>query len=145
MTACRPVSEVTWCPPTDVITSPSASPAPAADTTAAGPNGLRHFEQSLAALASAPLDPDAKVELLAIVDDYVFGHLLHAAELTERGLGSAAIQEFLAARLGSGDFPHLAALAGGPAVWLFPDAGRLAERFDYGLRLLLDGVAAELK
>jgi AcrR family transcriptional regulator len=81
---------------------------PAADTTLAGPNGLRHAEQSLAALASAPLDMDAKADLLAIVDDYVFGHLLHAADLTER------------------------------------DAGRLAGRFDQGLRLLLDGVAAEL-
>ena len=43
-----------------------------------GPNGLRHFEQSLAALATAPLDTLAKFDLLTIVDDYVFGHVLRA-------------------------------------------------------------------
>src|SRR5215472_8064502 len=41
-----------------------------------GPNGLRHFEQSLAALEHAPLDTSQKLDLLAIVDDYVFGHVL---------------------------------------------------------------------
>jgi AcrR family transcriptional regulator len=45
----------------------------------AGPNGLRHSEQSLAALAAAPMDDQAKLDVLAIVDDYVFGHLLRAA------------------------------------------------------------------
>src|SRR5262252_3701067 len=33
-----------------------------------GPNGLRHFEQSLAALEHAPLDTSQKLDLLAIVD-----------------------------------------------------------------------------
>jgi hypothetical protein len=45
-----------------------------------GPNGLRHCEQSLAAVATAPLDTAAKLDLLAIVDDYVFGHVMRAGE-----------------------------------------------------------------
>ena len=45
-----------------------------------GPNGLRHFEQSLAAVATAPLDTAAKLDLLAIVDNYVFGHVMRAGE-----------------------------------------------------------------
>ena len=46
-----------------------------------GPNGLRHFEQSLAALDSAPLDVVAKMELLTIVDDYVMGSVLRTGEM----------------------------------------------------------------
>jgi len=119
---------------------------PAADASLAGPNGLRHFEQSLAALDGAPLSTRAKLDLLAIVDDYVFGHLLHAAELTESVLAGAdspeatAAGEFIAAQLASGDFPHLRALAEDPAA---ASVGELAidGRFELGLRLLIDGIA----
>lgn len=49
-----------------------------------GPNGLRHFEQSMAALAGAPFDSRGKLDLLTIVDDYVFGNVLRAAGLHAR-------------------------------------------------------------
>jgi len=49
-----------------------------------GPNGLRRFEQSLAALASAPFDTAGRLSLLTLTDDYVYGHLLRAAELQAR-------------------------------------------------------------
>jgi AcrR family transcriptional regulator len=93
---------------------------PATETAIAGPNALRHLEQSLAALDSAPLDLAGKYELLAIVDDYVFGHLLHAAERTR------------ATRLPDEPRAHDQG-----------DAVRLAERFERGLRLLIDGIAAQ--
>jgi len=79
-----------------------------------GPNGVRHLEQSLAAVAAAPLDLAAKLDLLEIVADYVSGHVLRAAA-----------QE-----------------------WADPDAtpagdrSQLDSRFEFGLRLLIDGVAA---
>src|SRR5215469_2186815 len=41
----------------------------------AGPNGLRHMEQSLSALSDAPMDDRTKLDVLAIVDDYVYGHV----------------------------------------------------------------------
>ncbi len=78
---------------------------PATSAALAGPNGLRHLEQSQAALASAPLDAEARLDLLAIVDDYVIGHLLNSAIIPG-------------------------------------DTARLADRFELGLRLLIDGVAA---
>jgi AcrR family transcriptional regulator len=121
----------------------------AAETAIAGPNGLRHFEQSLAALDSAPLDPAAKFDLLAIADDYVFGHLLHAAEIADRtraaganGDEAAATAEFVAAQLATGEFPHLSALASEEGVPDLGDMERLSERFERGLRLLVDGIAA---
>lgn len=120
---------------------------PAAETAIAGPNGLRHFEQSLAALDSAPLDPAAKLDLLAIVDDYVFGHLLHAAEIAARTRGAAgghdAAAEFVRAQLATGEFPRLSALAGAPGGHELGGFDRLDERFERGLRLLVDGIAAQ--
>ena len=117
-------------------TAPRAAPA--------GPNGLRHFEQSLAALASAPLTMLAKLDLLAIVDDYVFGHLLHAVELTGRhrgadNPGAAAAAEFITSRIASGEFPHLAALAADPAARTIADDRQADARFELGLQLLIDG------
>jgi AcrR family transcriptional regulator len=119
----------------------------AAQPTPAGPNGLRHFEQSLAALAGAPLGTGAKLDLLAIVDDYVFGHILHAAEITERVSQARetpearATGEFIQAQLESGSYPQLAALARDPAASRVGDLAQLDARFELGLRLLIDGVA----
>ncbi len=45
----------------------------------AGPGGLRHFEQCRAALDGAPLSARGKLDLLGIIDDYVYGHVLRAA------------------------------------------------------------------
>ena len=124
---------------------------PAADAAIPGPNGMRHFEQSLAALAGAPLDTAGKFDLLAIVDDYVFGHLLHAAEIAERtraataDVGAAqAAAEFGRAQLATGEFPHLSALADQPGVDELGGQDRLEERFERGLRLIIDGIAAQV-
>ncbi len=113
----------------------------------AGPNGLRHFEQSLAALDGAPLDMQAKADVIAIVDDYVLGHALQAGEVITRFGGSRtmpapATEEFMASRLASGDYPHVRALLTGPASQSLIDPGHLEERFERGLRLLVDGFAA---
>ena len=43
-----------------------------------GPNSLRHFDQSVAALADTDLDVQTKMEIIALVDDYVFGFSLRA-------------------------------------------------------------------
>jgi AcrR family transcriptional regulator len=110
-----------------------------------GPNGLRHFEQSLAALAGAPFDTRGKLDLLTIVDDYVFGHVLRAAELNARTRAEpgqaevAAIMKFVEDQISSGRFPHLAALADDPAGRSVVDPGRLEQRFELGLQALIDG------
>ena len=129
---------------------------PAAEAPIPGPNGLRHFEQSLAALQGAPLDTAAKFDLLAILADYVFGHLLHAAETSERIRAASADEkaaqaaeaaeaaaEFGRAQLATGEFPYLAALAGQPDADVLGGPDRQAERFERGLRLIIDGIAAK--
>lgn len=110
-----------------------------------GPNGLRHFEQSLAALDGAPFDTRGKLDLLTIVDDYVFGHVLRAAELYVRTREEpdpaevAAVTGFVEEQIASGRFPQLAALAEDPAARSMTDADRLDQRFELGLQALIDG------
>jgi AcrR family transcriptional regulator len=124
-----------------------------------GPNAMRHFEQSLAAVAGTGLSPAGQLDLLAVVDDYVFGNALHANEARSRAAAAAtdpaaasALMEFGLAQLGTGEFPHMQALVAsaepggsaddppGPPM----DEGSLADQFERGLQAVLDGAAARL-
>jgi AcrR family transcriptional regulator len=124
-----------------------------------GPNAMRHFEQSLAASAGTGLGPAASMELLALVDAYVSGNALQAAESLQRAAMARANPQAVRAaieygltQLRTGQFPHTEALASG---WN-PDAGpdqpagppldpkRLDEQFERGLQAVLDGAAARM-
>lgn len=116
----------------------------------AGPNGLRHVEQSLSALSGAPMDDRTKLDVLVIVDDYVFGHVIRAASKTSDPAAAAptpeaeGIADFIRAQLASGDFPQLAAVSDAD-VAAFTDPADLDARFELGLRLLLDGIASRFR
>jgi AcrR family transcriptional regulator len=91
-----------------------------------GLNAMRHMEQCLEALAETSMTGGEKLTLLAMVDDFVFGHALR--EAADR---SAVDTEFAVAQLRSGAFPRL--------VEVFGD-GRICaqgDRFEQGLRRLL--------
>jgi AcrR family transcriptional regulator len=93
-----------------------------------GLNAMRHMEQCLEALAETSMTKRQKINLLATVDDFVFGHALRKAA------AEAAIDiEFATSQLASGAFPRLAEVFGG---------GRFDEnqdRFERGLQALLKG------
>ncbi|MEV4316201.1 TetR/AcrR family transcriptional regulator [Actinocrispum sp. NPDC049592] len=122
-----------------------------------GPNAMRHFEQTLAALARTGIDTPAKFSVLTLVDDYVRGAVLRASEIRKRkstaDADPAAVQaaiEFGMAQLRTGEFPHTAALLGGDLSSFPEDAPSpamaedgLREQFERGLRAVLDGAAAE--
>ena len=87
---------------------------------------MRHMEQCLEALAETSMTGGEKLTLLAMVDDFVFGHALR--EATDH---SAVDTGFAAAQLRSGAFPRLAEVFG---------HGRMPardNRFEQGLRKLL--------
>jgi AcrR family transcriptional regulator len=113
-----------------------------------GPSGLRHFEQSLAALDGAPLDTAAKLELLTIVDDYVMGSVLRSGEMQDRNEAdpqyAAAVMEFITGQLATGEFPRIAALSQDPAAAGLTDPDRVAARFERGLALLIEHAAGVL-
>lgn len=119
-----------------------------------GPNGMRHVEQTMAAVAHAPFDEQGKLDAIGIVDDYVFGFVHRRAELKQHtefsgeSGPSQALLEFTRRELATGQYPHLTALFGDDLVAAWT---RLASqmnqerRFDIGLAALLDGLPRTLR
>ncbi|GII89540.1 TetR family transcriptional regulator [Sphaerisporangium siamense] len=121
---------------------------------AVGPNAMRHFEQSLAALAGTDLDPPEKFALLSMVDDYVHGNVLRSAGThpadpnpPDDETAQAALR-FAETQYLSGRFPHMQALFGdNDPHEVFPTLlGHRSEqaRFQDGLTTLLTGAAQKL-
>ena len=95
-------------------------------TAPPGINAMRHVEQCLEALDETSMTAKQKLTLLAMVDDFVFGHALREAA------SDAAIDlKFASAQLATGAFPRLAKVYGGGRI----DANK--DRFERGLRALL--------
>ena len=115
-----------------------------------GPNGIRHFEQTLEAVSALDLSDKRKFELISLVDDYVFGFCLREAqEMEEHRRGFPPdVLEFFQRELDSGEFPNIREFLGDDieagveriADLLFDEA-----RFERGLELLLDGIEAGLR
>ncbi len=125
--------------------------AAAAGVELGGPNRLCRFELALLALSGAPLTSSGKLDLLALLDDFVYGHVLNAAETSARTAAAQAVgddqqapAEFLSEQLLSGRYPRLQALAAEPDAPRLADASRLDERFEIGLAALIDGACARL-
>lgn len=122
----------------------------------AGPNAMRHFEQSLAALADTALDPQNKYTMITAVDDYVHGNVLHSVEATNTDLAentAAALRNFTETQLATGQFPHTQALfdatTSGTDMPAEPTGaerfhGSAAERFHEGLAAVLHGLANQM-
>ena len=117
-----------------------------------GPNGMRHIEQSLAAVASTGLDHRGQLELIALVDDYVFGYVMRELQIpTNPDLKEMppAIAQFFADLLASGDYPHIKRFVGDEEAvtgfMRFVEVAIDPGRFGRGLQRLLDGVELQLR
>ena len=122
-----------------------------------GPNGTRHFEQSLEIASRTGLELEDRMEVIALVDDYVFGYTLRVNQIVAE-LGSEP--EELAgdwadrlvdrvAELDVEEFPLLKEMleAGAPAE-VFERMMKTAlseERFERGLSILLDGIEGRIE
>jgi AcrR family transcriptional regulator len=115
-----------------------------------GPNSVRHFDQSLQAVASLPIDLAAKLDIVSVVDEYVFGYCLQQRNNTQTDDAGIdrEMHSYVERLLATGDYPHLAALArdiGLVAAW-----GRIEthlrdpDRFGRNLARLLDGIETSL-
>jgi AcrR family transcriptional regulator len=92
-----------------------------------GLNTMRHVEQCLEALAETSMSARQKMTLLAMVDDFVFGHALREAAV------DATIDINIAStQIAAGAFPRLMEVFGRGRI----DANK--DRLELGLRALLD-------
>src|SRR5258708_36432004 len=76
-----------------------------------GLNAMRHAEQCFEALAETSMTPKQKITLLAMVDDFVFGHALR-----EAATDATVNFEFAATQLATGSFPRLGEVLGDATV-----------------------------
>jgi AcrR family transcriptional regulator len=113
-----------------------------------GPNGMRHFEQSLQAVVGLGLGREQTFEVIGQIDDYVFGYSLREVqerEEQEHGWTPATV-DFFKHELATGAYPLIAEFFGDDFEAAFEEAmAFIADegRFHRGLARLLDGIEAE--
>lgn len=122
-----------------------------------GPNGMRHMEQSLAAITELGLPPAQQLELITLVDDYVIGYVMREQELVGMQRDGSEVEElelmsgYMAEQMATGEYPHLRAFVGADEHDMVGAWQRIAaeafgsERFERGLARLLDGIALDLE
>ncbi len=110
-----------------------------------GPNSVRHFDQTLQAVASVPGDLVAKLDIVSAVDEYVFGYcIMHRNDTQTSKALDQGMFDYVIGLVGTGDYPALSALvdeAGAKSAWDQIEAHqRDDDRFDRNLDRLLDGL-----
>jgi len=117
-----------------------------------GPNAMRHFEEWLTALSGTRLDGVRRLEVLAIVNAFVFGNVILTIESLQRGAlarehpeAVAEVTAFGLEQLRTGAYPRTVALFGDhdPAEQPGPplDEQGLDDLFERGLSAVLEGLA----
>lgn len=117
-----------------------------------GPNSMRHVEQSMTAVDRAPFDIQTRLDLIGIVDDYVFGHVYRNLELDRHdslagGEPSADLVTFTRAQLATRQYPMLEKLVGDDLEGAWRRIARDMNqdgRFERGLDALIDGLERTL-
>lgn len=120
-----------------------------ADDPPFGPNSVAHFDQTLQAVASLDVSLAEVLDIVSIVDEFVFGYALHERNNTNVEDESADyMHEYLVAMLEEGDYPALGKLVdelGIDGLWAAIRSSAFApDRFERHLARLLDGIGAGL-
>jgi AcrR family transcriptional regulator len=122
-----------------------------------GPNSLRHFDQSVAAVADTGVDVQTRMEIVALIDDYVFGFVVRASvaafdtrEQEAQPGWMQAVFDYMWGELETGAYPNIRRLAeanraGGGRDEDLPAMALDEGRFERGLERVLDGIAVELE
>jgi AcrR family transcriptional regulator len=123
------------------------------DDPGIGPNSVRHFDETLEAVASLDLDLSEKLDITSLVDQYVFGWCAFEREAQNAAAVYSGVDramlDYVARLVDTGDYPQLAALRdqyGLEDAWgRIQEHHRDATRFRRNLDLLLDGIEANLE
>ena len=121
-----------------------------------GPSGLKHFEPSLAAVSELKIPQRERLELVALVDDYVFGFALREIlQESYEAQGDPNMAEsgmaFFESQLATGDYPNTSKLFRGDlhkamerVMKTFSGDRANDRRFERGLKILFDGFEKKL-
>ena len=91
------------------------------DDPAPGPNGIRHWDQSMQAVSSLDLTIGERFELVSAIDEYVFGFCQHERLNSPDGDEPPgpeldAMRDYIDALVTTGDYPAIAAIADDPGL-----------------------------
>jgi len=115
-----------------------------------GPNSVRHFDQTLEAVSSLDLPLAERLDIAALVDEYVFGYsMLERNNRKDDATDDEdSMIEYISVLLETGAYPQLEALTADASlrtVWReVHRALRDERRFERNLDRILDGIAASL-
>ena len=121
------------------------------DDPAIGPNSVRHFDQSLQAVAELEIPLADKLDIISAVDEYVFGYALQMRnnDYEDQVGGGSEMARYVAELAATGDYPQIGKLIaehGIHGTWNVI-AARLRDdtRFERTVQRLLDGIEADLR
>lgn len=118
-----------------------------ADAPPMGPSSVRHVDQTLQALAPLECSLVDKLDVVALIDEYVFGYCF-AERDRSTATDEPAFTDYVAILLETGAYPELGRLAaamGASGLWdAVAQVSADPDRFERNLTRLLDGVAAHL-
>ncbi|MCU1393760.1 MAG: hypothetical protein JWM34_2188 [Ilumatobacteraceae bacterium] len=122
-----------------------------ADDPNIGPNSVRHFDQSLQAVSMLDGSLVDKLDLMTVVDEYVFGYCLHHRQnFQDNGTATVSkeLVDYVDELSSKGGYPQLAKLIaehGSHNAWSQVEKNSAdPERFDRNLNRILDGFEADL-
>jgi len=120
------------------------------DEPGLGPNSVRHFDQSLAAVAHLDQPVGVRLDVVRAVDEYVFGFAVmnrNNAPVAAEGVKDEMFS-YVSGLLATGDYPQLQAMVaddGLEGAWAqVADHAVDTGRFERNLRRLLDGIGLSL-
>jgi AcrR family transcriptional regulator len=110
--------------------------------TSPGPATLRHHDAVLGTLRAAGFSHELTAHAYALLDSYTYGFALQEAGLPFEGPETVAeVAEPMMERFATGEYPHLVEMA--TEYYLQPGYD-FGDEFDFGLNLILDGLARSL-
>ncbi len=127
--------------------------------TAIGPNGIRHFEQSLQAVSGTGLPVAERLHVLSLVDEFVIGYAMRenidwtGDYADEPPVWREMAIDFFQRELHSGEFPHIQRLMNeeleepdpAAATQIVMETIDDPARFEHGLEQLLDGIEVAIE
>jgi hypothetical protein len=109
-----------------------------------------HMDQALQAVQALDVPLATKLDVVAAVDEYVFGYCIEERNGWDTTDDQrAAMSDYVEDLLATGDYPQLSRYVGElgvDAVWqAFEDNGNDTSRFERNLRRFIAGIAADLQ